>query len=52
MVSLMHTFKSLSFLTVSHRGEKRGINVLYDTEILILLEKCVTKDLKPSPRDA
>lgn len=52
MVTLMHTFKSFSFLTVSHRGEKREINVLYDTEILLLLGKCVTKDLKPSPRGA
>ena len=34
------------------QGEKREINVLYDTEILLLLEKCVTKGLKLSSQGA
>lgn len=49
MVMLMHTFKSLSFLSKS-QGGRRENNVLYDTERLLLLEKCVTKSLKLSSR--
>lgn len=34
------------------QGRMREINVLYDTEILLLLEKCVTKGLKLNLRGA